>query len=325
MSDVLVVGAGPAGLSAALTLGRVRRQVLLVDDGSPRNRPSPALHNFLTREGASPSEFLETARRELARYDSVEVVDGNVADIAEEEEEGRRFDVALDSGRRESLTKILLACGIEDELPVIDGLAPLWGTSVLHCPYCHGWEHRDRPLAVIGADARTVAQALHLAALSSETVVCTNGSPPFDDEAMSRLDAAGIGVRTEGIRTLRANEQGLQGIEFEDGTVAEAVAAFVGPSARPKNSLARLLGCALLDDGTVHVNQLGGTTVAGVFAAGDLARNPDVPFRGQMILAAASGVLAAMAIEEELLTGVTLTSSESTSSRTWRRRRGRNG
>jgi thioredoxin reductase len=322
MSDVLVVGAGPAGLSAALTLGRVRRQVLLVDEGSPRNMPSPALHNFLTREGVAPSEFLETARREMARYDSIEVVDGSVTDI---EQEDGRFGVALDSGRRESFAKILLACGIEDELPAIDGLAPLWGTSVLHCPYCHGWEHRDRPLAVIGADARAVAQALHLAALSSETVICTNGSLPFDDEAMSRLDAAGIGVRTERIRTLRAKEQGLQGIEFEDGTVAEAVAAFVGPSVRPKNSLARLLGCALLDDGTVHVNPLGGTTVAGVFAAGDLARNPDVPFRGQMIIAAASGVLASMAIEEELLTGVTLTSSEATSSRTWRRRRGRNG
>jgi thioredoxin reductase len=196
---------------------------------------------------------------------------------------------------------------------------------VLHCPYCHGWEHRDRPLAVLGADDRAVAQALHLAALSTDTVICTNGSPPFDQEVMSRLDAAGIGVRTERISALRGNEKGLQGIEFDDGTIAEADAAFVGPSVRPKNSLAQLLGCALLDDGTVRVNPLGGTIVAGVFAAGDLARNPDVPFRGQMILAAASGVLAAMAIEEELLTGVTLTSSEATSSKTWRRRRGRNG
>jgi len=230
------------------------------------------------------------------------------------------FDVALGSARRESFRKILLACGIKDELPAIEGLGPLWGTSVLHCPYCHGWEHRDRPLAVVGDDARAVSQALHLAALSTETIICTNGAPLFDQEVRDLLGAAGVGVRGERIRALRADERGLHGIEFEDGTSAPAEAAFVGSTARPNNTLADRLGCALLDDGTVRVNPLGGTTVAGVFAAGDLARNPDVPFRGQMILAAASGVLAAMAIEEELLRGVSLTSSAASSGPRLRRR-----
>jgi thioredoxin reductase len=319
VGDVLIVGAGPAGLSAALTLGRVRRSVSLVDDGSPRNAHSPALHNFLTREGTTPSEFLGTARSELRRYDSVELVDDSVVDVSGEDD---AFDVAFDSGRRETVRKILLACGIRDELPEIEGLAPLWGTTVLHCPYCHGWEHRDRRLAVLGSNDRAVAQALHLAALSAGTTICTNGGAPFDMGVEEELHTAGVGVRTAGIRALRANDDGLQEIEFDDGTALPADAAFVGPTARPNNALARDLGCALLDDGAVQVNPLGGTTVAGVFAAGDLSRNPEIPFRGQMILAAASGVLAAMAIEEELLRGVTLTSGAAPAS-PWRRRRGR--
>jgi thioredoxin reductase len=319
MADVLVVGGGPAGLSAALTFGRVRRAVTVVDGGSPRNAESHALHNFLTREGVSPAEFLQAARAELDGYGSVELVDDLVASV---EGEADAFDAAFESGRRESFRRILLASGIRDELPAIEGLSPLWGTSVFHCPYCHGWEQRDRPLVVLGGDDRAVAQALHLAALSTDAVVCTNGEPAFDRDSLERLGAAGVEVRTEPIRALHAEDGRLRSVELEDGTSLPAEAAFVGPAARPNNALAGSLGCELLEPGTVRVNALGGTTEPGVYAAGDLARNPDVPFGGQMIFAAASGTLAAMAIEEELLTHRTLTSGPASAS-LWRRRRGR--
>ena len=318
MPDVLVVGGGPAGLSAALTFGRVRRPVTVADGGSPRNAVSHALHNFLTREGTPPAEFLEAARAELDGYGSVEVVDDLVGRV---DGEADAFDATFESGRREPFRRILLACGIGDELPPIQGLAPLWGTSVFHCPYCHGWEQRDRRLVVLGGDARAVAQALHLANLSKETVLCTNGGPAFDRDALERLGSAGVEVRTEPIRGLRTEDGRLRSVELEDGTSVPADAAFVGPAARPNNGLAEALGCELLETGTVRVNPLGGTTVPGVYAAGDLARNPDVPFGGQVILAAASGSMAAMAIEEELLTDRTLTSASAASP--WRRRRRR--
>ncbi len=168
--DVVIVGAGPAGLSAALMLGRCRRSVLVVDHGRNRNAASHALHGFLTRDGTPPAEFLRLAREELAQYATVELRAGEVVDA---ECRSDSFCVTLASGEEVPSRKLLLATGVVDNLPEVPGFRELYGRSVFHCPYCDGWELRDQPLAIYGRGDRGVGVALELTAWSRDLVLCT--------------------------------------------------------------------------------------------------------------------------------------------------------
>ena len=299
--DVVIVGGGPAGLNAALTLGRARRRVLLVDDGQPRNAPAQAVHGFLSRDGLPPFELRRIGREQLAPYPSVEVRDSEVVDVHALDEPGGGFVVTLADHSVTRARRLLLATGLADQLPAIDGLAELWGTSVLHCPYCHGWEVRDQALAVLGSDPRAIQLAAHLTRFSPDVALCTNGTP-LDSASHQLLAGLGVAVREEPIQRLDGDGGRLRRIVFSAGPPLARQAAFVRAPYRQRSDLPARLGCALLEDGTVQVDDLGRTSVPGVYAAGDLARRPSLPFAtAQVVMAAAAGATAAVAIDQGLL------------------------
>jgi thioredoxin reductase len=272
------VGAGPAGLNAALLLGRARRQVLVCDAGAPRNAPVAHLHGFLSRDGLPPAELRRIAREQLTTYGSVELRQVQVA-ASSPADDGAGFVVTLADDTRERARRLLLATGVVDHLPAIDGLAPLWGRSIFNCPYCDGWEVRDQPLAVLGADERALRLAVHLTRWSGDVVWCSNGPLPAPlQEAVGAQPAArGVRLRQEPIAGLDGADGRLAQIVFATGESVERRAAFLHPPTTQRSALPGQLGCVLLEDGSVSVGEFGQTSVAGVFAAGDMARRPTMP------------------------------------------------
>jgi thioredoxin reductase len=215
MYDVIIVGAGPAGLSAALMLGRARRSVLVCDTGRPRNAASQAIHGYLTRDGISPKEFLARARSDLKPYDTVELRDAEV--VAAECQADSRFLVTLANGEQARSRKLLLATGVIDKLPDIEGLAELYGRSVFHCPYCDGWEVRDQPIAVYGNGERGAGLSLELTVWSRDLVLCTDGPAAIDDTERKRLEHNGITVREERVARLEGTAGILEHVVLAGG------------------------------------------------------------------------------------------------------------
>lgn len=293
MLDVVVVGAGSAGLSAALVLGRARRRTLLLDGGPPRNAPSPAAHSFFTQDGAVPLELLAVGRDQLHPYDSVHLRSARAVKV---ERTAGNFTVVMDDGNVESARRIVLATGVVDQLPAIEGIDQLWGKGVLHCPFCHGWEVRDEPLAIYGRGRDGIEFARLLLGWSHHLVLCSDGPADLNDADFAFLKRHGIGVREERIVRLEG-ETRLNRIMFADGGTLERTALFMRPPWALASDLSRQLACEHTDDGTVRVNEDGRTSVPGVYAAGDMITRAH-----QVILAAASGARAALSIQRELVT-----------------------
>lgn len=295
--DVAIIGAGAAGLSAALTLGRCLRRVLVLDGGAPRNAPSPAVQGFLTRDGTKPAELLRLGREQLAPYTTVEVKPARVTSIrlvqpyfelTLENEEGRQFS--------RTARKVLLATGVEDELPPIDGMRDLWGRGVLHCPYCHGWEVRNQPLAVYGRAKLVTGLALLVSRWSSDVVVCVEDPAYLTANARRRLRQQKIRVHEEPIVRLEGTRSGeLRHIVFESGEKLARTAVFIHAHQHQRTTLAEQLGCRLTRKGAVWVDKKQQTTIAGLYAAGDTT-----PGTQQALLAAAEGSAAAISINETL-------------------------
>jgi thioredoxin reductase len=290
MYDVIVIGGGPAGLSAALMLGRCRRRVLLCDSGRPRNRRSRALHGYLTRDGISPAEFNALGRSELAGYGiecrAVEI------DNAAQSEGG--FAVSMSDGGQARGRFLLLATGVEDDLPRVAEIEACYGRSVFHCPYCDGWEWRDRRIAVLGEPKQAVPLALSMKTWSPHIILCTNGSR-LDRRAHDRIRRNSIAVRTERVASVDHDEGALRRLAFETGDAEPCDALFFTTGQHQKCDIAVRLGCAFNRHGTVNTGKLSETNVPGVFVAGDASH--DAQF---VVVAAAEGVKAALAINQAM-------------------------
>ena len=285
---MLVVGGGPAGLSAALVLGRALRTTLVCDAGSPRNARSHAVHGFLTRDGIPPAELRAASRAELARYESVTLEDALVTGV---ERDGAHFTYTLAGGRSGRARRVLLATGVVDDLPALEGLEALYGTSVFHCPFCDGWEVRGGALAVYGGGEHAAGLALELKAWSPDVVLLGRVSPA-DRE---RLDAEGVIVREEKVQRLEGEGGKLARVVFEDGATLARAALFFCTGHRQGSDLAQRLGCPLDDKGSVATVDPTRTCVPGVFVAGDASK-----LSHMVVVAAAEGALAAIAIHNEL-------------------------
>lgn len=291
MYDVIVAGGGPAGLSAALMLGRCRRRVLVCDLGQPRNRRSRALHGYLTRDGIRPLDFNTRGLRELAPYG----VEWRRIGVAGMSRLKSGFRVRLADGTTERSHFVLLATGVVDELPHIAGVAECYGRSVFHCPYCDGWEWRDRRIAVVGRDVAGAAKlALSLVTWSADVLLCTNGVR-LERRMAGRLRRNGVGICVEPVARLRHSKGMIERIEFREGGSEPCDVLFFTTGQHQQNALAMRLGCEFNARGTVKTGTLSDTCVPGVFVAGDASR--DAQF---VAVAAGEGLKAAVAINQAL-------------------------
>jgi thioredoxin reductase len=298
MLDAVIVGGGPAGLNAALMLGRARRTVLLCDNGQPRNAGVHAMHGFLSRDGMDPAALRQAGRDQLRAYPTVQVRATQVQAVTRDADQ---FTLTLTDGTTEQARRLLLATGVADQLPPIPGLAELWGRGVFNCPYCDGWEVRDQPLAVLASDPRNLQLALQLTRWSPDVLLCSNGAAGPDDDARRLLAAHKVGLREDPIARLDSQDGTLERIVFTEGEPVARTAAFLHAPTRQRSDLPRQLGCTLGEDGSVLVGDFGQTSVPGVFAAGDMARRPSMPVPGaQVVIAAAEGAITAVAIDQEL-------------------------
>jgi len=287
--DVVIVGGGAAGLSAALVLGRARRRVAVIDAGAPRNAPAAHMHGFLSRDGMPPASLLATGRAEVTGY-GVELVSDQVLSI------GPGFVVRLASARTVTARRILLATGVGDELPGIPGVRERWGKDLLHCPYCHGWEVRDQPLGVLGGLPGSVQHALLVRQWSAD-VIFFSRTDDLTPAEQRQLASRGISVVSGEVARLVVDDDQLTGVELADGRVVVRAAVFVRPGNTPHDDgLLAGLGCDLNDAGFPVVDGTGLTSVPGVWAAGNAA-DP----RAQAITSAGAGSAAAIAINADLV------------------------
>ncbi|MGH9189623.1 MAG: NAD(P)/FAD-dependent oxidoreductase [Acidimicrobiales bacterium] len=296
--DAVVVGAGPAGLNAALVLGRTRRRVLVLDAAEPRNAASHALHGFLSRDGLDPAELRRIGRIQLESYPHVSLVSDAVESVRAM---GDRFEVTTSGGDSILARKLLLAVGIKDDLPKIDGFASLFGNSAFHCPYCDAWEVRDQPMAVFSEGSDGFRLALLLLSWSRDIVLCTHGPSKLGPDEIAHLASAGVLLREQRVARLEGEGGQLVRMAFEDGTSLMRRALFFHGPVRLASRLPETLGCTLTEAGRIEVDEAGRTSVPGVYAAGDAARRQGQHPATQVSLAAASGALAAIALHQELM------------------------
>jgi thioredoxin reductase len=265
--DAVIVGGGPAGLSAALVLGRARKRVLVLDTGRPANAVSNGVGGLLGQVGVPPAELRRAGREQLAEFPTIEVRGSEVLD-AERLTDGLR--VVVGDGEAVRTRALVLAHGLRYDPPPLPGVEELWGSSVFHCPFCDGWEVRDRPLAVHGNGPAGVQSALVVSGWSRDVVLCTDGPARLDGER-ALLEGAGVRVREEPILGLAGRDGQLQRIEFASGPDEERDALFVRTFRDQPNGLAAALGCTLTENGTIVTDVDGRTGVSGVYAAGDAA------------------------------------------------------
>jgi thioredoxin reductase len=297
--DVAIIGGGPAGLSAAIALGRSRRSVLVIDAGEPRNAPAAHAHNVFSRDGASPLELLAAARDQAHAYE-VCIRDERATRVTRDGDDDG-FIVTTSNGATVHARRLLLASGLRDVLPDIPGLTAHWGDSVVHCPYCHGWEVRDRAIVVIGSTPRSGHQALMFSRLSDD-VTFVRHDTPAEAEVDADLEALGVRIVDDRVARLLDDPSGtLRAVELADGTALPAGAVAIGPSFEARTELYEQLGgTPSIVEGmgvVIPADAVGRTPIAGVWAVGNASD------AGAMVGAsAAAGTMAGAALNMDLLT-----------------------
>jgi thioredoxin reductase/SAM-dependent methyltransferase len=296
--DAVVIGGGAAGLSGAVALARSRRSVLLIDGGEPRNRPAAHVHNFLTRDGTPPADLYAAGRAEVVRYGG-HVEAGTVTSLARD---GALFRAEV-NGRAVTARRLLVATGLHDELPDVPGLAQRWGIDVLHCPYCHGWEVRDKRVAILATGPGAVHQALLFRQLTPHVTVLRHTAPPFAAQQAGQLSALGIPVIDGPVARVEASGSGLTGVRLAAGPRVALDALIVAPRFVANAGLLMPFGLAPVEmsvDGQVLATRIaadpaGATSVPGIYVAGNVA-DP----HAQVITSAAAGLTAGAAINADL-------------------------
>jgi thioredoxin reductase len=298
--DVVIVGAGPAGLSASLLLGRSRRRTLVFDSGEYRNAASRQVRGFLTRDGIPPDELRRIAIKQLASYSQVTLDRTRIVAVERQVNapaERTEFLVTREDGQSVRCRKVLLATGVRDEIPQIDGIAPMYGISVHHCPYCDGYEVCDLPLAIYGKGTEALRFALELTLWSRDLTLCTDGPAELTDDERNRLQCNDIRLREEPIRCLEGSADGqIQRVVFTTGENLPCHSLFFKTSQCQRSDLAARLGCTFTEKGTVDTGAYESTNIPGVYVAGDAS--PTVQLA---IVAASEGTQAAFAINTALL------------------------
>ncbi|MEK8129112.1 NAD(P)/FAD-dependent oxidoreductase [Paenibacillus filicis] len=290
--DCAIIGGGPAGLNAALVLGRARRRVILFDDSKPRHAVTRASHGFITRDGISPGEFRQAAYRDLSRYPAVQRSPRRIVGV----NPSSGFRLTTDLGESYAARTLLLATGLQESLPSVPGIRDYYGISLFNCPYCDGWELQGQPLVVISEQPQAFAMARTVSQWSRDLLVCTNGRGCLTDSQIRELRQKGIGVYEQPIRSLQGANGRLHSLQLEDGQVLERSGGFVATTWFQAAPFGRALGCRITPQGGLITDGFGRTSAPGVYAAGDISGTSP----SQLIVAAAEGSRAAIGINTDL-------------------------
>ncbi len=291
--DVTIVGGGAAGLSAALVLGRCLRRVVVCDAGRPRNAPARVFNGYLSRDGSTPGEFLKISREQLRRYETVEL---RRATVTAAERGHDCFTVTLDTGVKVTSRMLLLATGLVDELPKIEGFEAFYGKTAHSCPYCDGWEHRGEAVVVLGGTQEGADLAIEMLLWSKDLVLCANGPLRCDAKSRRQIEKAGMRVIETPIRLLEGEGDELSGVRFTDDTLLPRTVLFFSPGQHQRSPLAEKLGCKFCEeDNCIQCDEKAATCIPGLYAAGNASRGVQL-----VIAAVAEGTLAAVAINNAL-------------------------
>ena len=291
MYDVIIVGGGPAGLSAAMFLARCRRKVIIFDNGRPRNQWSKSMNGFITRDCIDPKDFIKKARKDVLKY-GVTMLDKTILKASRNK---NKFKVVDEDGTEYESHKMLLATGLCDRVPVINGIDELYGISVHHCPYCDGWESRDKKLAAYGRDRDGIGLALSLKTWSDDVVLVTHGTKKLTAADKRLLTKNNIEIYTQDIHRLKGKNGHLHEIIFEDGTSIPCQALFFSTGSYQHSEIGKQLGANFTVKGVIKTGKVQQTNIEGFYVAGDAAKDMQL-----VIVAAAEGTKAAVAINIRL-------------------------
>ncbi|MCY7480408.1 MULTISPECIES: NAD(P)/FAD-dependent oxidoreductase [Bacillus] len=290
--DCAIIGGGPAGLSAALVVGRGRKQVIVFDDELPRNRVTQESHGFITTDGMTPFEIRRAGEADLQKYPNIKIKRSRIVDIQKKEE---RFTLLTHEGDRFEAKKIILATGLQDILPEIEGIHDVYGKTLFSCPFCDGWELKDKALALIAENQRALHMAKLLSNWTKDLIVFTNGHVLAEEDKVL-LTAHSIQVIDVPIVSIDQDNGQLRSLQLANGETVKREGGFVASEFKQSAPFAEKLGCQMTKNTGIETDILGRTTVSGVFACGDNLGGP-----AQLVLAAAAGSQAGMGVIHELV------------------------
>ncbi|MCK0472280.1 NAD(P)/FAD-dependent oxidoreductase [Halalkalibacter sp. APA_J-10(15)] len=280
--DCVIIGGGAAGLNAALVLGRARKDIVLIDEDKPRNAVTQESHGFITRDGIHPSDFKKIGKEDLSKYTNVKILNNRVIDI---KNDNQAFLIETTAGEPLRSRKVILATGLKDILPTIEGIEQFYGSSLFSCPFCDGWELKDRALVVIAENDHAFHMIKMIYNWSEDLVICTNGKDILTQEQKEQLETKNIQLIENEIVALRGSNGQLKTVQFKNGREIKREGGFVVTGLKQSSALVEALGCKMNDRGGVEVDPFGRTNIEGVYACGDMTiSNP-----AQLIIAASAG------------------------------------